>query len=191
MTIPLLTPVQSNIPYMMNNFALNFYWKSRELILDMFAPKDEYDRLVYRLNHISSGFLRNILSQNMYTARVRSLKENSRKLDSYLKWVINRELEEDINAVVLNKVEEQLIRLPDFFSYKGVLQDAVKEFENLKPSMVRFIRLYQNYAMSSSSSYEKDYFLRVMAKHMNSIRNLVEDLHELAKRNSGVRPGDK
>lgn len=162
------------------NQLLLLCWNIRELFLKVFEPKDEFDRLIYRLKGIDTRFLRDVLSYNNITARVRSLRISSRKLDSYLKWVVTMEREEKLELVIADKAVETSVYLTDFFTEKGVLQDAVADFEVLKLSMIRFIRLYQTYALSQSVSFERDYFIRMMNPKFVSIKNLIEDLHGLS-----------
>lgn len=156
------------------------YWKTRERIIRAFEPEDQFDRLIYRLEKINTAFLCDILSYNNITARVRTLRPSSRKLDNYLKWVVTMERDEKLNDVIAENAVESSVHLTDFFSDKGVLQDAVADFQVLKQSIVRFIRLYQTYALNEVVSYERDYFLRTMRGHLISTQHLIEDLYELS-----------
>lgn len=160
------------------NQLRKLYWKTRERILKVLEPKDQFDRLIFRLERINTTFLCDILSYNNITARVRTLRPSSRKLDSYLKWVVTQERDENLEEVIAQKAVESSVHLTDFFSDKGVLQDAVADFEVLKKSMIRFIRLYQTYALNQRVSFERDYFLRTMRGHLIAIQHLIEDLYE-------------
>ena len=162
------------------NQLLILYHKVRESVRKVFEPEDRFNKLIYRLEGIDIGFLHDILSYNNAAARVRALKPTSRRLDNYLKWVVTKERTEQIELVVAEKTAESFVYLTDFFSDKGALQDAAADFQVLKQSMIRFIRLYETYALSKSKSFERDYFLRTMLGHLIGLEHLTEDLHGLS-----------